>query len=109
MSIAGLMVLFFFNPGTWGFYPVCTFYLATGLQCPGCGSLRAVHQLLHGHLGAAFHYNPLLICTLPLAGWMVARFTIASISGRPLPSIRPWWLWSGLVVLVVFGVLRNFL
>jgi hypothetical protein len=106
---AGLGVLFFFNPGTSGFYPVCLFYLSTGLMCPGCGSLRAIHQLLHGHFAAAFHYNALLVSSLPLAGWMLARFGMAGLNQRPMPVIRAWWLWTGLIVLVMFGVLRNVL
>ena len=40
-------VLFFFNPAQSGFYPFCVFHRTTGLLCPGCGSLRALHQLLH--------------------------------------------------------------
>ncbi len=49
MALAGI-VLFCFDPERCGFYPICIFHQSTGLLCPGCGSLRAMHQLLHGHL-----------------------------------------------------------
>src|SRR5208283_1274662 len=45
-------VLFVFDPATAGFYPVCALHEMTGLQCPGCGGLRAMHQVFHGHLAA---------------------------------------------------------
>ena len=44
----GAMV-FFFNPSTHGFYPVCLFHSLTGLNCPGCGMTRALYALLHGN------------------------------------------------------------
>src|SRR5260370_36721099 len=64
-ALAGL-ILFLFDPNRYPFYPVCAFHKVTGLLCPGCGSLRAMHQLLHRHLAIAFHFNPLLITTLPV-------------------------------------------
>jgi len=59
--------LFFFDPATAGFYPPCLFRSLFGFQCPGCGSLRAVHQLLHGNLGAAWALNRTVFVALPLA------------------------------------------
>ena len=53
---AGL-VLFCFDPRQYHFYPVCFFHQTTGLLCPGCGALRAGHQLLHGHLVSALCEN----------------------------------------------------
>lgn len=38
----------------------------TGLQCPGCGSQRAIHALLHGQLTEAWHYNAALFFAVPL-------------------------------------------
>ncbi len=63
-----LTVLFFFDPATAGFYPPCLFKTVLGMGCPGCGSLRAVHQMLHGHLAAAWELNPPVVVALPLAG-----------------------------------------
>ncbi|MDE5643629.1 MAG: DUF2752 domain-containing protein [Muribaculaceae bacterium] len=47
--------------------PRCVLRLITGYDCPGCGSQRALHALLHGRLGEAWHYNPALFVLLPLA------------------------------------------
>lgn len=40
------------------------FKLLTGYDCPGCGSQRALHALLHGDINA-FAYNPLFIIAIP--------------------------------------------
>ncbi len=61
-------VLFFFDPATTEFYPPCLFKTFLGAQCPGCGSLRAAHQLLHGNLKEAWTLNKPLLIALPLAG-----------------------------------------
>ena len=94
--------LFVFNPAEHAFYPQCFFHQVTGLQCPGCGGLRAVHQLLHGHWLTALHLNGLAVLSLPV----FAGFLWWQLAGRR-PGIRGWWIWSGLAILVVFTVLRN--
>lgn len=63
--IAGL-IYFFFNPADSNLFPKCPFYWLTGLKCPGCGSQRAIHSLLHLDLETAFKYNALLIFSLPI-------------------------------------------
>lgn len=63
----GLLFLYFhFNPTDHSFFLACPFHAATGYYCPGCGSQRAIHQLLHGNIGIAFWLNPLLLITLPI-------------------------------------------
>lgn len=101
-------VLFCFDPAQFGFYPVCIFRRTTGLLCPGCGGLRAAHQLLHGNVAAAFHLNALFVLSLPLLGWLAARTLFRRLRHQPLRlEVRPVWVGAGLVVLVVFGVVRN--
>jgi hypothetical protein len=57
---------FTFNPATAGFFPKCPFFSLTGYKCPGCGSQRALHALLHLHIATAFAYNALLVMSLPI-------------------------------------------
>jgi Protein of unknown function (DUF2752) len=105
----GLLVLYCFEPGKYPFYPFCPFHILTGLNCPACGSLRALHQLSHGNILAALHFNSLLIVSLPFLGIVLARKLSAQITGSPWRPIeqRPflWWLFVG--VFVGFGILRN--
>ena len=60
-----IFVYYFFNPSTTIFIP-CPFHYITGLYCPGCGSQRAIHLLLHGDLIGAFRFNPFMVLTLPI-------------------------------------------
>ena len=66
-GIVGLAVLFFFDPAIADFYPPCLFRTVFGAQCPGCGSLRAGHQLLHRNFAAAWSLNKPFVIALPLA------------------------------------------
>ena len=115
-TISGLLiflgaatVLFFFEPGAYRFYPRCLFYQTTGLLCPGCGSLRATHQLLHGHIAAALRLNALLVTAIPVGSWVVVRsFLRAKDNSIARLDLRPAWLWAGLAITLLFGLLRNF-
>jgi hypothetical protein len=90
----------------WG---VCPLYYATGIYCPGCGSLRAVNDLTHGHLTAAASSNVLLVGLIPVMGLLYARWALAAWRGDEvalLPRIpRP--AAAVLVVLVVAFVLAR--
>jgi hypothetical protein len=107
-ATAATAILFFFNPTQYGFYPVCYFHAVTGLNCPGCGSLRALHQLLHGHVAEAARLNLLLLLSLPCLGWLAARFVTTRLRGQAMTFvIRPVWLWMFLGAAVIFTLLRN--
>ena len=82
--------------------PLCLVKGLTGLDCPGCGSLRGVHDLLHGDWRGALGHNALLPLTLPLLGWLGGSW----IAGRrpPVPNALAVSL---LLVAVAFGVARN--
>lgn len=104
----GAAVLFFFNPATSRFYPVCHFHQVTGLNCPGCGMTRATHALLHGDLAAALHQNALFVGALLLLAARGAWFGLNRLRGRPNGVFfKAAWLWPLLVVAVAFAVLRN--
>lgn len=104
---AGL-VLFCFDPRQYHFYPVCFFHQTTGLLCPGCGALRAGHQLLHGHLAAAFHFNPMLMLSMPVVAWLGARYGLRKARNQPVSiGLRPRWLWLMLVAVLAISLVRN--
>ncbi len=110
LLLAGLAaaILFRFDPQRFHFYPVCLFHRVTGLLCPGCGALRALHQLLHGHFLAALQCNALLVLSLPLLAFITGRSVLTKLQGRhPAIAFRAAWLWSAVAVVVIFTVLRN--
>ena len=101
-------VLFWFDPSRYGIYPVCFLHRTTGLLCPGCGSLRALHHLLHGRMITAVHFNAFLVLGLPVLGAFALRALIRKARRQPpLPVVQPIWLWSAFVLLLLFGVARN--
>ena len=109
LAVAGACaLLFFFKPGHQGFYPVCHFHALTGLHCPGWGSLRALHELLHGNFIEALRLNALLVLCLAVLAWLAVRFVMASLRRQhatfALPTVC---LWTFLCLAVAFGVLRN--
>ena len=102
-----LALLFRFNPSEHAFYPFCVFHRVTGLECPGCGGLRATHQLLHGHIAMAFRYNPLVVTAAPFVLVLLVRRWWRG-PGHPL-SHRAMVImaWLAFVVLVTFWIVRN--
>ena len=98
-----------FDPATSGIFPPCPFHYLTGLYCPGCGSLRAIHQLLHNNLQAAWAMNPLTVLLLPFVGYGLVAEAFLQIRGRRLtPWILPgFWIQVLCGIIVVFGVVRN--
>jgi hypothetical protein len=112
VAMAGIVLLYRVDPADGGGYPACLFHHLTGLHCPGCGTLRAMHQLLHGKWAAALAMNPLAVCTLPLligAGlWNLLPTRFKPPSPRPSRRVLPFhWMWLVLIVVILFGVLRN--
>jgi hypothetical protein len=101
-------VVFFFNPNTHGFYPVCLFHKLTGWNCPGCGGTRAVYALLHGNFPLALKDNALFVVLLAAAAgrgiWFAARRIQRQPAGNFLPAKM---LWAALAIAAIFTVLRN--
>ena len=94
--------------GSWGF---CPFRALTGLDCPGCGGLRAVHDLTNLDVAGAASSNLLLVLMVPvvLVLWL-AWTRRAWRSDRPLlASVSRPMLWGqvALVVIAIFTVARN--
>lgn len=46
--------------------PRCPVNRYLGIQCPGCGSMRALHSLMHGRVADSLHYNFMTVFMLPV-------------------------------------------
>ena len=107
---AGLLLFYVFDPATSGGFWVCPFHRLTGWYCPGCGGQRALHELLHGHLAAAFRLNPFAVLAFfPLAGYAYAAYALRVMGLARLPGValRNGQLLALLAAMVLFGILRN--
>ena len=109
-TVLVLAVLFAFDPAKHAFYPRCLFHATTGLYCPGCGGLRGVHELLHGHWLAALRMNLLAFGLAPLLILLGLSEWLWRGKPRGVGTVwsRPWFPWFLGGVVVAFGVLRNF-
>lgn len=107
-ALAATAYLAAVNPNQAGHYPTCPFLYVTGYACPGCGSLRAVHDLATGRVDAALHRNPLTVLAVPMLVLMWLSWARRSARGRPRTWVAPaWLLWSLLGLVLAFWVLRN--
>ncbi|MBO4427384.1 MAG: DUF2752 domain-containing protein [Bacteroidales bacterium] len=89
-------------------FPRCPFLMLTGFKCPGCGSQRALHQLLGLHIGEAFRYNAALVVCIPLVAFLFA----ADLFKKRLPRLygasrHPALGWTVLAALLAWWLLRN--
>lgn len=107
--IAAAIVLYYLtDPSSSEFFPKCPFYLMTGLKCPGCGSQRALHELLCLHIGQAFRYNALMTVAIPFLtftglAWALRKRTpglYSWINSRPV-------ILTVLAVIILWWILRN--
>lgn len=89
-------------------FPRCPFNLLTGLKCPGCGSQRALHQLLRLNLSGAFHYNAMLVICIPI----VLFYGSAELFGERFPRLQSLsrsgiLSWSVFTLFLAWWILRN--
>ena len=98
----GCVLLYMRDPANGGIFPPCPFRMLTGYECPGCGTGRALHQLMHGHVREAFGLNPLSMLMLPVLLYGLASFVLSSVSDVRLPQLRigerAAWLLPAVVV-----------
>ena len=107
--IGGGTALFFLNPSEHSFFPKCSFYVATGFSCPGCGSTRALFHLTHGNVLEALRLNPGLMALITLGLTDYVRFVVSVIRGNPFKTLfgRLKLLGALMGVMLVYGVIRN--
>jgi hypothetical protein len=96
------------SPDVPGHYPTCPFLALTGYYCPGCGSLRAIHALVRGHVAQAFGYNLFAMTMLPVLGCICGAWLVRSARGQPRSrAAHPAWIWGFAALTVLFWVFRN--
>ena len=111
IAIVLLPLYFFLDPSLFQFFPKCPFLFITNLECPGCGSQRAIHQLLHLNFLAAIKFNLLLVIFLPILTYYFTLKIISKVLQRNfikfnvfLYKTTPYFV--GIITLF-FWILRN--
>jgi hypothetical protein len=106
--LTGLLavVYYLFDPAVYPF-PKCPLLVWTGIKCPGCGSQRAVHHLLHLDMEGAMRENLLLVLSVP---YLILGYTLQWTQIWPDVRSRLYGYQAArvvFVVVVVFWVWRN--
>lgn len=110
-GLLGAVALHWRDPHVAGSWGICPTRLITGLDCPFCGSLRAVNLLTEGDLVGAASANLLLVVALPVVvvlwlTWLRRRWAgdRSAVWGQEIS--RPVW-WVILGVALAFTIWRN--
>ena len=112
LLVAALFLFYRFDPETQPLFPKCPFLLVTGYQCPGCGSQRALHSLLHADIVGALKQNAFMVVAIP---YIFLGIYLQYLGGRRRnPGLERifYGRWSAIILLVVifaYWVLRNLL
>ncbi len=90
--------------------PKCTIKALTGWDCPGCGSQRALHALLHGRWADAWSANPYFLIAVP-AALVLGLIELRRAAWPRLYAAvyRPWLFYAILAATLAWWVLRNIL
>lgn len=101
------------DPNQPGHYPLCPLKYVTGWDCPGCGGLRATHDLLHGDVVRAADHNLMVVVMIPVVVAFLILWLVRSWTGRPeigSAFLKRWGRPLGIaaaIAVVLFTVLRN--
>lgn len=107
-GVLAILVIYTFIDPSRHIMPRCLFKMATGFDCPGCGTQRALHAILNGDVAAAWHYNAALFFGVPL----MVLLAVAAMCSDRWPRLYRWlnstpFITVVLVAIVAWWVGRN--
>lgn len=110
IAAAVCVYYYFVDPAASGVAPRCVLRAATGYECPGCGTQRALHALLHGRLSEAWNFNPAAFIAVPLAAtYAVAEAVPGRFARLERLLYRPAFIMGVAATIVAWWILRNLL
>ncbi len=112
MLVLGIVLAFLFfyvNPSNVNFFPKCPLYVTTGIYCPGCGSQRATHQLLHLNILGVLQQNILYFFGVLLIGYHLIVTSLNLFFKKHIYNYlyHPKTPIIILIIVIVFWILRN--
>ncbi|AIM36689.1 hypothetical protein KO02_08190 [Sphingobacterium sp. ML3W] len=101
-----ILIYKFFNPMQYNLFPKCPFYALTGYKCPGCGSQRAIHDLLNFDFYNAWRQNFLVVIAIP---YIITGLSF-EYNKNPTPKILKWRkiLFGYKAIIIVFIIVVSF-
>lgn len=105
-----LSLYYFYDPSVVSeLFPKCPFYSITNLYCPGCGSQRAVHQILNGHIITGLRHNYLIGLLVVVQGYQLLVFLTHHYTDRIIVNVlhNPRTTKAILFIILLFWFFRN--
>lgn len=96
--IGGLLLLYFNNPESTFWMPICPTEEVFSIYCPGCGTGRGLYALLHGDLAGSLRKNILL---LPAIIMVIVLYV------KPKLACNVYVAYGLLTIFVLYMILRN--
>ena len=101
MAVA--FIFYVFDPEKVALFPKCPFLLVTGYECPGCGSQRAIHNILHLDFKDAFAQNILILFLIP---YILLGFYLEFLGGKQrFPKLEKLFFGKGAAIIVLSGII----
>ena len=103
---------YFVNPSVQSHVIKCPWFFCTGTLCPACGSQRALHALVHGHILEALSYNYFFVISIPyaLVAVLVSWYNFNHCFDRlKALAFHRYTLYAYVVLFFAWWILRNIL
>jgi hypothetical protein len=110
LAFFGMLALYiFWNPSHSNIFPKCPVYYTTGLYCPGCGSQRAAHQILNGHIIDGIRHNYLIALLALVLLYQGFIFIMNNVLNKGITNLlhKSKVTLAILVIVILFWILRN--
>lgn len=109
ISLIALAIAYYlFDPVEVKWMPKCMWKVATATDCPGCGSQRMAHALMHGDFRGAWHANAYALCMIPVIIFLLClEFAKARYPKLYATVHRPAVITSLAATVILWWVLRN--
>lgn len=104
-----LSLYFFIDPSTTAFFPKCPFLSLTGIYCPGCGSQRAIHHILQGHILTGIRHNYMFLLVIVVLSYQAIIFIINKLGKKTYNNLlhKSKTTYTILVLVILFWIMRN--
>ncbi len=108
LAISLAIVYYYFDPVEARWMPRCLWKVATGTDCPGCGSQRMAHALVHGDISGAWRANAFALCMIPLIGLLLVLELNREKYQKLYRKVHaPWAIWTLVAAVLIWWIVRN--
>lgn len=93
LGVSAIVILLFvmtriIHIDIFSYFPECYFYKKTGYFCFGCGSTRAIKELLKGHFIKSIYYNANIVYVTAVFGWFMSSSTLNFVTRGKITCMK---------------------